>query len=158
VCAPPYALQIQGRWREAAETWAALGCPYEQGRALAEGDDAARREALAIFDRLGARPIADRLRQRMRAQGAQAIPRGPRASTRTNVAGLTAREAQVLALVAEGCANADIAARLSRSTRTIEHHIAAILAKLEAGSRVEAVDAARRRGLLAQDGQRPPPK
>ena len=94
----------------------------------------------------------------MRAQGAQAIPRGPRASTRTNVAGLTAREAQVLALVAEGCANADIAARLSRSTRTIEHHIAAILAKLEAGSRVEAVDAARRRGLLAQDGQRPQPK
>ena len=158
VCAQPYALQLDGRWREAAAAWEALGCPYEQARALVDGDDDARRAALAIFDRLGARPIAERVRQRMRADGVAAIPRGPRASTRTNVAGLTAREAQILALVAEGRANAEIAARLSRSTRTVEHHIAAILGKLAVGTRQEAVDAARRRGLLAQDGQPAVPK
>jgi len=158
VCARPYALQLDGRWREAAAAWEALGCPYEQARALIDGDDDARRAALAIFDRLGARPIAERVRQRMRADGVAAIPRGPRASTRTNVAGLTAREAQILALVAEGRANAEIAARLSRSTRTVEHHIAAILGKLAVGTRQEAVDAARRRGLLAQDGQPAVPK
>ena len=48
--------------------------------------------------------------------------------------------------------NAQIAANLSRSTRTVEHHIASILAKLAVATRSEAVDAARRRGLLAQDG------
>jgi len=147
-CAAPYALQIAGRWREAAAAWRERGCPYEEARALADGDEAAQRDALALLDRLGARPLADQVRATMRAAGIAAVPRGPRAATRRNAAGLTARELQILALVAEGCRNAEIAVRLSRSTRTIDHHIEAILAKLGAPSRGEAAAAARRLGLL----------
>jgi len=147
-CAAPYAAQIGGRWQAAADAWAALGCPYEQARALADGDESAQRQALALFDRLGAAPMADRLRHAMRDAGVAAIPRGPRESTRSNAAGLTARERQVLTLLARGWANARIAADLSRSTRTVEHHIAAILAKLDVGSRTEAVEVARQRRIL----------
>jgi DNA-binding CsgD family transcriptional regulator len=154
-CADPFALQIGGHWREAAAAWQEIGCPYEQARALADGDEAAQRDALVIFDRLGASPMADRLRQQMRAAGVRAVPRGPRASTRGNSAGLTAREVQVLALVANGWQNARIAARLSRSPRTVEHHLAGILSKLDASSRNEAVVRARARGLLPQPVQVP---
>lgn len=150
-CAAPYVLQIGERWREAAAAWEALGCPYEEARALAEGDEAARRQALATFDRLGASPMADRLRREMRAAGVQAIPRGPRSSTRGNPAGLTEREVEILSLVAKGWSNARIAERLSRSPRTVEHHLEAILAKLEVGSRGEAVEVARDRAILPQD-------
>ena len=149
-CAEPFALQICGSWREGAAAWEKIGCPYEQARALADGDEAAQREALVIFDRLGASPMADRLRQQMRAAGVRAVPRGPRASTRGNSAGLTAREVQVLGLVANGWQNARIAARLSRSPRTVEHHLAGILSKLDANSRNEAVARARARGILPQ--------
>ena len=76
--------------------------------------------------------------------------RGPRQATRDNPAGLAAREMQVLLLVAEGCSNGEIADRLSRSLRTVDHHLAAILAKLDAASRTEAVAAARRLGILPQ--------
>lgn len=152
-CAEPFALQIDGRWREAAAVWENIGCPYEQACALADGDEPAQRDALAIFDRLGARPMADRLREQMRSAGVRAVPRGPRASTRGNSAGLTAREVQVLALVANGWQNARIAARLSRSPRTVEHHLAGILSKLDASSRNEAVARARDRGILPQHAQ-----
>ncbi len=154
-CAEPFALQIAGRWREAAAAWDKIGCPYEQARALADGDETAQREALVIFDRLGASPMADRLRQQMRAAGVRAVPRGPRASTRGNSAGLTTREVQVLALVANGWQNARIAARLSRSPRTVEHHLAGILSKLDASSRSEAVARARARGIIPPPAQLP---
>lgn len=151
-CATPYALQIAGSWREAAAWWAGLGCPYEQARALADGDEESRREALVILDRLGARPLADRVREDMRAAGIRSVPRGPSAATRDNAAGLTARESEVLALVAEGWRNAQIAARLARSSRTVDHHVEAILAKLGATTRGEAVETAHRLGLLPNTG------
>jgi len=150
-CAEPYALQIAGRWAEAASAWARIGCPYEQARALADGDEAAQREALAVLVPLGAQPLADRVRRRLRASGARDIARGPRPSTRTNPAGLTKREIEVLTLVAEGCQNAQIAARLFRSARTVDHHLESILAKLEVASRAEAVAAARRLGILPRE-------
>ncbi len=150
-CAAPYAMQISGRWREAASAWTDIGCPYEQARALAEGDASAQRDALANFDRLGARPPAERLRQQMRVAGVPAIPRGPRSTTRDNPAGLTIREVQVLALVAEGWQNARIATRLSGSQRTVEHHLAAILSKLAVNSPGDAVALARERGILPQN-------
>ncbi len=57
------------------------------------------------------------------------------------VDGLTARQAEVLALLHEGLSDADIAERLVLSRRTVEHHVAAILAKLGVGSRHDAVRA-----------------
>jgi DNA-binding CsgD family transcriptional regulator len=54
----------------------------------------------------------------------------------------------VLALVSDDLRNAEIAERLFVSRRTVDHHVSAILQKLRAGSRGEAVAAARRSGLL----------
>jgi DNA-binding NarL/FixJ family response regulator len=63
--------------------------------------------------------------------------------------GLTAREREVLALLAEGLANKAIAARLGISEHTAKFHVNAILAKLGAGSRAEAIVRAVRLGLVA---------
>lgn len=147
--AAPYALQIGGRWREAAQAWAALGCPYEQAGALADGDLAAQREALALYERLGARPAAAALRARLHDAGVRGLARGPRAATRAQPFGLTRRELQTLELLCEGLRNAEIAARLHRSVRTVDHHLAAVFAKLGVDSRAAAIAAAQR----AQIGQ-----
>ncbi len=62
---------------------------------------------------------------------------------------LTPREAEVLALVAEGRSNGEIGKQLFISTKTVSVHVSNVLAKLDAGSRTEAVAVARRRGLLS---------
>lgn len=151
-CAEPYALQMAGRWGDAAAAWAALGCPYEQARALAEGGIDAQREALAIAEQLGAVPLAEHLRRALRRSGARGVSRGPRASTQAHPAGLTSAEQRVLALLAEGLRNADIAERLHRSVRTVDHQVASLLGKLGATSRAEAVEHARRKGWLDAAG------
>jgi DNA-binding CsgD family transcriptional regulator/tetratricopeptide (TPR) repeat protein len=152
-CAEPYALQMQGCWQEAAAAWAALGCPFDRALALLDGDETAKREALAIFERLGARPAADTLRARLRAVGVRGLARGPRASTRERAFGLTTRELEVLRLLCEGMRNAEIAVRLHRSVRTVDHHLAAVFAKLGVDSRTAALAAAQREGLAPQSGQ-----
>ncbi|HKX40469.1 MAG TPA: response regulator transcription factor, partial [Burkholderiaceae bacterium] len=144
--AAPYAFELRGRWRDAAQTWGELGCPYEQARALAEGGDAERLQALSIWETLGAAPAADRLRRQLRAAGMRGVPRGPRASTQANPHQLTAREQEILQLLAAGLRNSEIAERLCRSVRTVDHHVAAVFAKLGVTSRSEAVAAARPRG------------
>ena len=151
-CAEPFRLQMRGQWKEAAAAWRAMGCPYEEARALGDGDEAAQREALEILDGLGARPLAERVRRQLRQAGVRAVPRGAQARTRANEAGLTAREFAVLELLADGWRNAQIAERLSRSPRTVEHHVEAILGKLDVATRGEAAVAARRRGLLPKNG------
>ena len=142
----PFALP----WREAAEAWRRIGCPYEQAEALADGDEAAMRESLAILTRLGAEPLADRVRERMRRAGVKRVPARPRASTRTAPAQLTRRQLEVLALVESGLSNAEIARRLFISEKTAGHHVSAILRKLGAGSRGEAAAAARKIGIPAR--------
>jgi DNA-binding CsgD family transcriptional regulator len=146
--AAPYALQMRGDWRAAAAAWREIGCPYEEAVALADGDEAAQRAALGIFDRLGAGPAAERLRQALRASGVRGIPRGPRASTRENAAGLTNRQLEVLALIADGLSNSEIAERLFISPKTVDHHVGAVLAKLDAGTRAEAASRAIHSGLI----------
>lgn len=143
----PHGAHVAGRWREAAALWAAKGCPYEQAIALRGGDEPAQREALAIFDRLGAAPAARNLRRRMRADGLRAIPSGPRRARREDPDGLTPRQNDVLRLLVDGLANADIADRLGLSAKTVEHHVSAVLAALDAPSRLAAVQIARERRL-----------
>jgi len=145
----PYALQAAGRWREAAAAWKAAGYPYEHAAALAESpepDDLLT--ALGILDELGATPLATLVRGRLRALGTTRIPRGPRDETRVNPAGLTARQVDVLRLLGKGYTNAEIASQLVVSVRTIDSHVAAVLAKLDATTRREAAARAAELGVL----------
>ena len=154
----PYALRMSGDWRAAAEAWKKIGCPYEEAMALADGDEPSQRAALEILERLGAGPALERLRKSLRATGVRGIPRGPRPSTRENPAGLTNRQLDVLALMAGGFANAEIADRLFISPKTVDHHVSAILAKLDARTRGEAVSVALQSGLINQNRERQTPK
>jgi DNA-binding CsgD family transcriptional regulator len=148
----PIALQIAGQWSEAAARWQALGCPYEAAWALADGgDEASLRAAHAEFAHLGAAPAAAIVSRRLREMGVRHVPRGPRPATRANPALLTQREMQVLALIADGLSNVEIAQRIYVSPRTVGHHVSAILAKLKAGTRAEAVQAAARLGIAGQN-------
>lgn len=127
---------------------ARAGQPYEQALALLDtGTTGDARTALEQLDELGARAVAALIRRQLREAGVRDIPRGPRAATRANPAGLTARQLDVLRLLAEGLSNAEIAERLVISRRTADHHVAAILSKLDARSRGEAVARARQLGF-----------
>ena len=146
----PYGLALSDRWTAAAEEWTRQSRPYEAALALSQtGNVDALRQAYAELQRLGARPLATVVARELRGLGVRDLPRGPRAATRANEAALTPRELEVLSLIAEGLRNADIAERLVVSRRTVDHHVSAILRKLEAGSRGEAVANAQRLGLLA---------
>ncbi len=146
--AEPYALMIEGDWEGAASAWQQLGAPYERALALADGPEDALRESLVILEQLGSGPQAAIVRQRLRELGVRGIPRGPRASTKGNPAGLTKREVQVLTLLVRGHTNSELARRLHISAKTIDHHVSSILEKLEVRSRTEAVAAAFGLGIL----------
>ncbi|MCI0552612.1 MAG: AAA family ATPase [Anaerolineae bacterium] len=146
--AKPFALQIAGNWQGAAKEWEERGCPYEQGMALMDGNEAAQIAALEIFERLGARPIMEKLKQQMRAQGIR-IPRGPRPATRENPFGLTAREMEVATLITQGKSNREIAKVMTVGEKTIETYVTRILNKLNFESRVQIATWAIERGLFS---------
>ena len=140
----PYALETAGRWLDAAAEWDRLGSPYERALALVRGGErAGLTEAVLVLDGIGAAAAAARVRGLLRARG-WSPPRGPRSSTVSHPNGQTVREAEVLALVSEGLTDSAIAARLVLSRRTVEHHVASILAKLGVASRQEAAATRRR--------------
>jgi DNA-binding CsgD family transcriptional regulator len=144
----PHALELADEWSGAAAGWRDLGCPYEAALASASsGDDAAMRQALDQLQQMGAAAAAAIVARRLRALGVRAIPRGPRQRTVANPAGLTARELEVLTLLAEGKRNAQIAERLVVSQRTVDHHVSSILRKLGVSNRGEAAAAAARLAL-----------
>jgi DNA-binding CsgD family transcriptional regulator len=150
--APPYALELAGDWLGAAEAWDELGCPYDAALARAGSDDeTALRRALVDLQQLGAASAASIVTRRLRDRGARGLPRGPRAATRANSAGLTSRELEVLALVTDGLRNGEVADRLVLSVKTVDHHVASILRKLGVRSRGEAATAALAQGLVSQD-------
>ena len=152
--AEPFALHLAGRFRAAAERWEELGCRYEAADALAEGDEATDlRRALDILDELGAGAAASRVRRRLREQGERDIPRGPRPGTVAHPAGLTPRQAEVLAHLCEGRTDAQIAERLHISRKTVSHHVSAVITKLGVHNRTEAARDAQRRGLTTGDGE-----
>jgi DNA-binding CsgD family transcriptional regulator/tetratricopeptide (TPR) repeat protein len=157
--AEPYVLQAAGEWARAAERWRQLGCPYEAALALADaGQEEPLRRAMEELQRLGARPAADAVARRLRELGVRRLPRRPRRATAANPAGLTARELEVLALLGSDLRNADIAARLHISEKTVDHHVSAILAKLGVRSRREAARVAAERQVRDGDGETAPPR
>ena len=139
----PVALEVAGHHREAASAWERLGCPYESAFVLSLADDPSDiTDGHERLRALEARPAATAAGRRLRERGIRGIPRGPHPSTRENPANLTTRELDVLSLVTEGLTNGEIAQRLFVSTRTVDHHVSAILRKLEVPTRARAIAAA----------------
>ncbi|MFO0991849.1 MAG: AAA family ATPase [Hyphomicrobiales bacterium] len=136
--AEPYRFEISGDWQAAAAAWQRIGCPYEEALALANGGRAAQVRALEILARLGAAPAAALIRSNVRAKGGRSIPRGPRSTTKADPLGLTRRQAEILRLVAEKLSNKEVAKRLKISPKTVDHHVCAVLAKLNVSTRQEA--------------------
>ncbi|GAA4913255.1 regulatory LuxR family protein [Actinomycetospora succinea] len=153
---PVHAAGIRGDWAAAAAIWEAEGAPYHQALELLDsGAPDPTLRALRILDGLGARPAARLARQRLRALGVSHIPRGPYAATRANPAGLSDRQVEVVRLLAENLTNAEIAARLVISEKTADHHVSAILAKLEVRTRREAAARARELGVVPERRRTP---
>jgi DNA-binding CsgD family transcriptional regulator/tetratricopeptide (TPR) repeat protein len=139
----PYVLELNGDTAGAAAAWTELGCQYEAAITLCtEGPDENRRRALTIFQALDARPVAAIAARLLREGGARGVPRGPRPSTKQNADGLTTREVEVLGMLSEEMSNREIAGRLHLSEKTVDHHVAAILAKLGVSNRRQAARAA----------------
>jgi DNA-binding CsgD family transcriptional regulator len=149
---PPEEEELTDAWQRTVAAFERLGEPFESARSrlrLASVELAAGRpdharalteEATAVARRLGARSLlAAGSREAVRARG-----RG----VRPGEAALTAREREILALVADGRSNGEIARQLFISTKTVSVHVSNILAKLGAGGRTEAAAVARRQGLL----------
>ena len=126
----PMAHELEGRVHDAALAWQALGCPYDQALALMAGDAQDLRRALALLEVLGAGAAARLARQRLHELGERNVARGRYAHARHDPLGLTARERQVLELLARGMSNREIGDALHRSERTVEKHVAALLVKL----------------------------
>jgi DNA-binding CsgD family transcriptional regulator len=139
---------VAGVWAQASREWASLGCPYEAALALHDAsDEAAQRQALELLTGLGAPAAAQLTRRKIRTLGIRSIPAGPRTVTRADPLGLTRREREVLELICAGQTNAQIAAKLFISAKTVDHHVSAVLAKLDAPTRDVAASHAAWLGL-----------
>ncbi len=146
--ARPYRLMVDGQHAAAADEWLALDCPYEAALALYDAtEEESLRDALRRFEELGSEPAARLTRQRMRALRIRSVPTGGHATTRAHPAGLTRREHQVLDLICAGRTNAEIAAQLFISAKTVDHHVSAVLAKLGTPTRTAAASKAVQLGL-----------
>jgi predicted ATPase/DNA-binding CsgD family transcriptional regulator len=146
--------ELRGDPLAAAEGWQALGLPFEAAMALLQvrGEAAAQGyvQAAVLFESIGAGTGALLARKRAADLGAAGMlpkaRRGPYSVARQHPLGLTQREELVLGLIVEGLSNAEIARRLSRSPRTVEHHVATLLNKTGASSRFD---------LLSRAGKQP---
>ena len=144
----PYKLLKEGKIKSAVEFWETKGCPYEKAFALFAGNEEDMKNALLIFQQIGANAVYEKIKMEMRASGIKKIPRGLRESTKTNPAQLTNRELDVLHLLQKGIQNKEIAGTLFISPKTADHHISNILFKLDVNSRSKAVAEAVRLGIL----------
>jgi DNA-binding NarL/FixJ family response regulator len=143
-----YAAGISGDWAAAAAGWERIGAPYQRALELLDSADvAATVEGFQILDALGAGKAVQIARRRLRDLGVSQVPRGPKPATKANPAGLTERQIEILQMLASGSTNAEIAAKLVVSVRTVDHHVSAVLQKLGLTSRRQAARAAVDLGL-----------
>lgn len=134
----PTAVEIAGRPGDAATEWDRCGYRIQAIISLALTPASDLEEVFSELGGLGAEGVARGLRRELRRRGVKRVPRGEHASTRENPAGLTAREAEVLVLLAEGLSNAAMADRLFISNKTASHHVSSVLSKLNVSSRGQA--------------------
>jgi DNA-binding CsgD family transcriptional regulator len=144
----PHNFEHRFEWKAAADAWKEIGCPYEQALALFLGDEIHQRESLTILNDLGAAATRDKLKSDLKLKGVKNIPRGLRESTRKNPAQLTDRQIEILVRLKEGSTYKEIADKLFISPKTVEHHISAILEKLDVNSRSKAVLKAESLGVI----------
>lgn len=148
-------------WDAAAAAWEAVGQPYPLAYALARAaaaaaaagsrDEAAVRlhRAAGLAGQLAAQPLQQQISQLARRARMHLPSPGGRDVDGAGVPfGLTAREQEVLQLVAAGRNNREIAAELFISPRTASVHVSNILGKLAVASRGEAAAAAHRLHLF----------
>jgi len=146
--AEPFRLVVAGRHSEAASWWHLAGDPFNEAMAYADSPDPEEQaRGITLLDKMGAVGTADRLRVELRRQGLTTVPQRPRESTRANPGGLTNRQLEVARLLARGLSNNEIAARLFISPKTADHHVSAILAKLDLPNRRAVVVQADELGL-----------
>jgi DNA-binding CsgD family transcriptional regulator len=152
--------QALAQWDAVATAWERAGQPYQTALALLRAADAAMtagdrdaagqrlRRAAELADQLGARPLGEEAG--LLARSARLALGSGRDDTgaEPRPLGLTARESEVLRLVAAGRSNPEIAAELYISVKTASVHVSNILAKLGVSSRGEAAAAAHRLRLF----------
>jgi DNA-binding CsgD family transcriptional regulator len=147
--------ELVASWSEAVSSFDELGHVFELARSRARlsavlsatggsGAGDAAREARLVAERLRATPLLEELGGGApKPSRATSVRRGGPGSTE-----LTARELEILRLVAQGRSNGEIGKQLFISTKTVSVHVSNILAKLGAAGRTEAAAVARDRGLL----------
>jgi DNA-binding CsgD family transcriptional regulator len=149
---PPAEDELVAAWQNAVEAFETFGHVFEAARSRARLAEVLRAvgrsneaavaagQAMDVARRLGAQPLLAELRA--------SFPAGRQGAGAHLDDVLTPREQEVLQLVAQGRSNREIGAQLFISGKTASVHVSNILAKLGARGRLEAVAAARRRGLL----------
>jgi DNA-binding NarL/FixJ family response regulator len=152
----PDEAELVARWQAAVAAFTQFGHVFEVARSRARlaavlragGETEAASEQVQLARRtamaLGAGPLLTEIR----ALGPGGRRDSGRVVERADHEALTAREVEVLGLVAQGRSNGEIGRQLFISTKTVSVHVSNILAKLGASGRTEAAAVARRRGLL----------
>jgi DNA-binding NarL/FixJ family response regulator len=147
--------KVLAQLQSALEAYTELGMPFRAARvrlAIARGLAAARptvavaeaRAALAVFEKLNATPSAEVASDLVDSlSGLRPAKTAPR--QRTGLEALTSREREVLGLVTAGLSNPEIAATLEITAKTAEHHVCAILSKLDVKTRAAAAALGARR-------------
>ena len=143
----PYLTELNGDLEAAARLWDEIGAPYSAAlvRMQTEGEGAANAiaDVLKVLDPMEANAAVSKARHLAQSQGiADKMPRsrrGPYKSARNHPLGLTKREQEILNLVVQGASNREISDTLSRSQRTVEHHVSSVLTKMNVANRMEAM-------------------
>jgi DNA-binding NarL/FixJ family response regulator len=149
------------QFKQALQQFEKMQVPLDEARAdyrlgvaytkLGSKDDAVRhlKKAYRATRRLGARPIASRIADDLEKLGASAEERrSSEAPERAVQGGLTARQLEILGLIAEGLTNKEVAEKLYLSPRTVDMHVGHILERLDCRGRMEAVKKAAELGIL----------
>lgn len=140
----PYMSIFETQPAHAADQFSNIGMSYHSAYALMLSDtDPDILESYKLAREMGAIPLATRCRDRASERGLtrklSRTPRGPYSASKSHPLGLTRKEQEVLSELATGASNAEIAERLSRSCRTIENHVSAVLQKMNASSRTDVI-------------------
>jgi len=140
----PFALEISGKHNAAAAAWKELGAQYASALAtLASPTADGLEDASSELHDMGANLALTKANVIANDSGktvdTASAKRGPYKASRSHPLGLTAKEQVVLSYLSKGLSNREIAEELSRSQRTVEHHVSSILDKLKASNRMAAV-------------------